>query len=851
MRTTHRDNPLHRIEFWTGQYFQAAQLQEVGTYLLVPHSSGKALCDTLQLQQEQLEKYQVVYDVEEQKNHHTEKQNDPAGPHANPADAADITEQTSYDAQDDNYMTRLSRTYGLEPGFHPIAEDGSTLDTVEVEVDEEDDDDTGLYDDLPARMPRHDAFNNPYVRIVYVNGIHYIPLVFCSCRGVNRVNTDLMHKRLVPASFTRYKTLFTTAVLDDYRLANLECKASAFQYWHKLSRTTAAATSSADIDNFYRKLRWLSRSWRWLKKLKRGGFGNNNRDPMETTAGELAIFCPTCPQLLGERPFTPSDAHRLSPDTCDRSRPIAPPTPTLRPKRRCTYLYIPVATSPSSARPIPTSDIPTSVARPRARALSHKDRTASGTCTYTRRCPSVIIYVPYTPESRPSRILLVYGHPPDMGESFTLFSLDSPLPETRRSRPIRFRAETRVCYTRPSNARSLRSPAQSRFEMSEFGDMSQRPFSPFLTTEERLANMEATISALSASNTSNSASMDRLSALFEKFMSGTPPNPTPAAPEADTTTPPPETTTLLPGSPRSGSHHLRPSPPPIYDGARLGGRAFLNACKLYFSLCGEVLPTTTPKYRVFQFGTAKDVFPAWKDFEDTFRGEFFLFDEVADAALILESTAYFQNSRSIDEYIDSFRSLWVKAGYPDGRHLVLKFRRGMDPKLSRRLGSITTGRPHDEKIEEWLRIARSQDFIMRSEDDFHRRMVPTKAPDSRQPTAAAARWAFATAPAPAPAPAPPAPRAPVAPAPRPIPQGIPMDVDRMRDRVAPADDHCFRCKKKGHYSRDCPLRWDVRHMLDDELEALIMERLARKDAVPADPTPSSADATASDAEEGF
>ncbi|KAF5367835.1 hypothetical protein D9615_010579 [Tricholomella constricta] len=44
-------------------------------------------------------------------------------------------------------------------------------------------------------------------------------------------------------------------------------------------------------------------------------------------------------------------------------------------------------------------------------------------------------------------------------------------------------------------------------------------------------------------------------------------------------------------------------------------------------------------------------------------------------------------------------------------------------------------------------------------------------------------------------------------APKPLPQGVPMDVDRMRDS-APADDHCFRCKKKGHYSRDCPLRWD-------------------------------------------
>ncbi|KAF5383726.1 hypothetical protein D9615_003683 [Tricholomella constricta] len=220
------------------------------------------------------------------------------------------------------------------------------------------------------------------------------------------------------------------------------------------------------------------------------------------------------------------------------------------------------------------------------------------------------------------------------------------------------------------------------------------------------------------------------------------------------------------------------------------------------------------------FGTTKDVFPTWKDFEDTFRSEFFLLDEVANAALTLESTAYFQNSRSIDKYIDSFRSLWVKAGYPDGRHLVLKFRRGMDPKLSRRLGSITTGRLHDNKIEEWLRTARSQDFIMRTEDDFHRQVIPTKAAAQPLPQL-------------------------------PLPQSIPMDVDRMRDRVAPADDHCFRCKKKGHFSRDCPLRWDVRHMLDDKLEVLIMERLACKDAVSADQTPSSADAGPSDAEEGF
>ncbi|KAF5378196.1 hypothetical protein D9615_007595 [Tricholomella constricta] len=329
--------------------------------------------------------------------------------------------------------------------------------------------------------------------------------------------------------------------------------------------------------------------------------------------------------------------------------------------------------------------------------------------------------------------------------------------------------------------------------MSKFGDMPQRLLSPFLSTEERLANMEATISALFTSNTSNSASMDCLSTLFEAFMSGTPPNPTPAAPEADTTSSLCVTTTPAPGSLRSGSHHLQPLPPPIYDGARSGGCTFLNACKLYFSLCGGSFADDNARM-VFQFGTAKDVFPTWKDFEDTFRGEFFLFDEVA-AVLTLESTAYFQNGQSIDQYIESFRSLWVK--------------------LSRQLGSITTGHPHDEKIEEWLRTACSQDFIMRTEDDFHCRVIPTKVSDSRTTATAAVRWAFA--PAPTPTPAPPVPHAPTAPAPRPLSQGVPMDIDRMRDQVAPANDHCFWCKKKGHLSRDCPLRWDVRHMLDDEL----------------------------------
>ncbi|KAF5371830.1 hypothetical protein D9615_009579 [Tricholomella constricta] len=284
--------------------------------------------------------------------------------------------------------------------------------------------------------------------------------------------------------------------------------------------------------------------------------------------------------------------------------------------------------------------------------------------------------------------------------------------------------------------------------MSDFGEFDTPPSPAALTPEERLVSLETAMSALSQSNTTNSATMDRIAALLDTIVLGNPPAASPAAPTTPAT--PAQPLPTSPPLPRSGSH-IRPSPPPVYDGARSGGRAFWNACQLYFSLSvGQFVDdhariSWVLSYmqhgraadfvgRVFQYGSVKRAFPTWKDFASNFEKEFFLFDEVADAALTLESTAYFQNGRTIDEYIDSFKALWIKADYPDGRHLVLKFRRGMDPKLSRRLGSITTGRPDDSKIEDWLAIARSQDFIMRTEEDFHRQSAPT-VPTASRPTA--------------------------------------------------------------------------------------------------------------------
>ncbi|GLB45063.1 hypothetical protein LshimejAT787_1901410 [Lyophyllum shimeji] len=189
------------------------------------------------------------------------------------------------------------------PQGRPLSE-ADVLELLDGNVDDllEDEDELGKEDErddgqvLPINLPVADGLNNSYCRVVHTNGIHYLPLVTCGCHGLEKRPADLILNGLIPASFSGSRIYFTTAVLSDYRLANLECKSSALHYWHKLCRHTAAATHPGDMDNFYRELRRLSRGWRWLKKLQWSGVGQAGKGINDVGEGELAIFCPTCPQ---------------------------------------------------------------------------------------------------------------------------------------------------------------------------------------------------------------------------------------------------------------------------------------------------------------------------------------------------------------------------------------------------------------------------------------------------------------------------------------------------------------------------------------------------------------------------
>jgi len=209
----------------------------------------------------------------------------------------------------------------------------------------------------PSTVPTMDAFQNPFVRIIHVNGVHHLPLVTCPCRGVDRIPGDLMFHGLVPTTFSQYRTLATADVLDHIRYANLDLKASAWQYHRLLRRQTQPLPVEGNI-NLYKEIRRLSREWRWMKKLKWAGYGhgtflNDNGiriradgtnvdgtsvlgdtehgrdgwhaeesvpgpntavqgnaefihsvqppidlgDPLKPTSGSMANFCPACPQV--------------------------------------------------------------------------------------------------------------------------------------------------------------------------------------------------------------------------------------------------------------------------------------------------------------------------------------------------------------------------------------------------------------------------------------------------------------------------------------------------------------------------------------------------------------------------
>jgi CxC2 like cysteine cluster associated with KDZ transposases len=141
-------------------------------------------------------------------------------------------------------------------------------------------------------VPLRDEHGNKFVMVVDVTGIHHLPVVHCQCSERRDIEFQFLEQRLFPASFKDVRTVFTFNLLDDFRLSNLECKTSGYQYYQKLRRLTSSAFPRF-APNRYRELLRVSRQYRNLRTMQVHGYCHEPEDP---GLGGLAMFCSSCPQ---------------------------------------------------------------------------------------------------------------------------------------------------------------------------------------------------------------------------------------------------------------------------------------------------------------------------------------------------------------------------------------------------------------------------------------------------------------------------------------------------------------------------------------------------------------------------
>jgi hypothetical protein len=147
--------------------------------------------------------------------------------------------------------------------------------------------------------------------IVDTAGVYEHRIRWCCCMGRADPDVLLFRMGLFSASKKDPKTAFTFRGLQYFHIDSMECRTAAATYFSKLRRLTndrhpdivpvcyrvVSLNPTPEIyflQNRYEHLMRVSRQWRHLQDLKRFGYGHD-KDKVPGD-GDLADFCPACPQ---------------------------------------------------------------------------------------------------------------------------------------------------------------------------------------------------------------------------------------------------------------------------------------------------------------------------------------------------------------------------------------------------------------------------------------------------------------------------------------------------------------------------------------------------------------------------